>query len=321
GELGWVTRGQMVKNFEDTAFSLKPGELSGVIETEYGYHIVQVEDKQTAHTQTFDEVKPQIQADLQKQIATENLKDAVDKARDEIAKNPSQAEAIAKKYGLRVARVDGLTSNGALPDANSPEVMNAVFSTSKGAVTDVINLEKEGKAAFAVVQNVSPAHNAEYAEVQSDVEQKYVAAESARLAEEAAKQAADRARKGESLETIAKPYGLPVKTAPPFTIDGAAEGIGSGALLESAFKANVGDIVEPISAQSGQFVCKVAQKIPADMSQFEKNKDSVVQSLTTQKESIQGPLFRDSIVAELKRRGKIKMNQDALNRLIGSYQS
>ncbi len=58
GELGWIVKGQTVPNFEKTAFSLKPGELSGVIETEYGYHIIQVEDKQAAHTQSFDEVRP-----------------------------------------------------------------------------------------------------------------------------------------------------------------------------------------------------------------------------------------------------------------------
>ena len=57
------------------------------------------------------------------------------------------------------------------------------------------------------------------------------------------------------------------------------------------------------------------------MSQFAKNKDSIVQSLTQQRQSVQQPLFRDSVVAELKRRGKIKMNQDTLNRLVGSFQS
>lgn len=92
-------------------------------------------------------------------------------------------------------------------------------------------------------------------------------------------------------------------------------------MLSAAFKANVGDIVGPVAAQSGQFVCKVSEKIPADMTQFAKNKDSVVQSLTQQRQSLQAPLFRDSVVTELKRRGKIKMNEATLSRLISSYQS
>ena len=76
-----------------------------------------------------------------------------------------------------------------------------------------------------------------------------------------------------------------------------------------------------LSAQSGDFVCKVSQKIPADMSQFAKQKDSVVQTLIQQRQSTAQPLFRDSVVSELKRRHKIVVNSDAIEHMIGSYQS
>ncbi len=321
GELGWIVRGQTVPNFEKAAFSLKPGQLSGVIETEYGFHIIQVEDKQEAHTQTFDEVKPQLLLDAKKQVAADNMTKAIDAAHAEIARTPSQAEAIAKKYNLKFFKLDNLTNGATLPEINSqPQVSTAIFSAPKGSVTDVVNLDTQGKAAFAVVTGVSPSRNAEFAEVQADVLKRYTDAEAERLAEEAAKAAAARAHKGESLDAIAKSYGLAVKTAAPFTIDGAAEGIGAATLLSAAFKSNVGDIVGPVAAQSGQFVCKVSEKIPADMSQFAKNKESVVQSLTQERQTAQGPLFRDSVVTELRRRGKIKMNEATLNRLIGSYQ-
>ena len=321
GELDWVVRGQMVPNFEKAAFSLKPGELSGVTETEYGYHIVQVEDKQAAHQQTFDEVKPQLLGELRKQVAGDDLKKALDAARAEVQKNPTQAESIAKKCNLQYYKLDKFASGGLLPAVNSqPELTNATFALAKGGVTDVIDMSNQGKSAFAVVTNITPARNAEYAEVQNDVLQKYTAAESSRLAEEAAKAAAEKAKKGESLEAIAKQYSLSVKTAAPFTMDGAAEGIGSANLLSSAFKAKVGDVIGPVAAQSGQFVCKVSEKNPADMSQYAKNKDSIVQSLTQQKTALIEPLFRDSVVAELKRRGKIKINQATLSRVVGSYQ-
>jgi peptidyl-prolyl cis-trans isomerase D len=322
GELGWIVRGQTVPNFEKTAFSLKPGELSGLVETEYGYHIIQVEDKQAGHLQTFDEVKPQLLADAQKDLGAADLKKAISDARAEIVRNPGQAEAIAKKYHLKFFKLDNLTNNDAMPEVSKqPEVVNAVFAAQKGGVTDVVNLDAQGKAAFAVVRNVVPAHNAEYADVEKDVAQHYTNAESLRLAEEAAKKAADRARKGESLESIAKDYGLTMKTSPPFTIDGAAEGIGAASLVSAAFKSNVGDIVGPVAAQSGQFVCKVSEKIPADMGQFEKNKDSIVQSLENQKQTLQQPLFRESVVADLTRRGKIKMNQQMITKMVASYQS
>ncbi|MBV8070497.1 MAG: peptidylprolyl isomerase, partial [Acidobacteriaceae bacterium] len=321
GELGWIVRGQTVPNFEKAAFSLPPGQLSGLIETEYGYHILQVEDKQAAHTQSFDEVKSQLVADAKKQAANADLTKAIDAARAEIARNPAQAEVVANKYHLKFFKVDNVTTSIALPEVNTqPELTNSIFAASKGSVTQVTNMDAQGKAAFAVVTNITAAHNADYEEVQAEVLQRYTTAESQRLAGEAAKAAADRARKGESLETIAKSDGLTVKTAAPFTIDGAAEGIGSASEISAAFKANVGDVVGPIALQAGQFICRVSQKIPADMSQFAKNKDAIVQGLIQQRQATQQPLFRDSVVNDLKRRGKIKMNQATLQKIIASYQ-
>jgi peptidyl-prolyl cis-trans isomerase D len=322
GELDWIVRGQTVPNFEKAAFSLQPGQLSQLVETEYGYHILQVEDKQNAHVQSFEEVKPQLLAGLQKQVANDHLTKAVDGARAEIAKAPAQAEGIAKKYGLKFYRVNGYTAGSPLPELNTQQqVTAAIAGTNKGGVTDVQTIAGQGKAAFAVVTNATPGRNAEYAEVQGDVLQKYTAAESLRLAQDAAKQAAERARKGESLEALAKSYGLTVKTAAPFTIDGAAEGIGSGALLQNAFKAKVGDIVGPVTAQSADFLCKVSEKIPADMTQFAKNRDAIVQTLQTEKQRIQDPLFQQSVVSELKRKGKIKYNQETINRMVEAFRS
>ncbi|HLH02861.1 MAG TPA: peptidylprolyl isomerase [Bryobacteraceae bacterium] len=321
GELDPIVHGQTVPNFEKAAFSLKPGETSGLIETEYGYHIIQCEQKFPAHTETFDEVKPQLLMEAKRQAASDNLRKAIDSAHSEIGRNPSQAEAIAKKYNLKYFPVSGFVNSGSLPDVNRPpDLINSIFNTSKNNVTEIASLDPQGKQAFAVVTGITPAHDADYASVQADVVKKYTEAQSEQLAEQAAKAAADRARKGESLEAIAKSYGAEVKTAAPFTIDGAAEGIGSASQLSAAFKDNVGDIVGPVATSTGQFVCRVSEKIPADMSQFAANKNAIVQSLQQQRQTVQGPLFRDSIVNDLKRRGKIKINEATLTRIINSYQ-
>jgi peptidyl-prolyl cis-trans isomerase D len=322
GELGWIVRGQTVPQFEKAAFTLKPGELSGVIQTDYGFHILQVEDKQAAHTQSFEDVKPQLLLDAKKQVAGDDLRKAVDSAKAEVTKNPSAAEAIAAKYKLKLYKLDGVTTSTSIPEVNAQsDMVNAIFAAPKGGVTDLVTMDTQGKDAFAVITGVMPAHNAEFNEVQNDVLQKYITAESLRLAQNAAKLAADRARKGESLEAIARSYGLTVKTPPPFTIDGAAEGLGAATLVSAAFKDNVGSIVGPVAAQEGQFVCRVSQKFPADMTQFAKNKNATVQSLTQQRQALQGPLFRNSVVTDLKRRGKIKVNEANLTKIVASFQS
>lgn len=322
GEIGWIVRGQTVKNFENVAFSLAPGQTSGLVQTEYGFHIIQVEAKQPAHTETFDEAKPQLLMNAKKQAAADDLGKAIEAARGEIMRNPSQAQAIAKKHNLQCYALANVTEQSPLPGLDQPgQVMSAIFAAPKGGVTETVNLDPQGKEAFAAVTTVTPAHDASYQQAQQEAMQKYVAAESLKLAKQAAVEAVARARKGDSLEAIAKGARLSVKTASPFTIDGAAEGIGSATMLASAFKDNVGGIVGPVAAQSSQFVCRVSQKIPADMSKFAASKADILQDLQTQRQNLQAPLFRDSIVTYLTRRGKIRIDADNYKRILDSYKN
>jgi len=79
GDLGYFQKGKMVKPFEEAAFSLKPGQLSGIVETRFGYHIIKVEDYKEAGTKTFDEVKDSIKAELQNELAKVKATEFIDK--------------------------------------------------------------------------------------------------------------------------------------------------------------------------------------------------------------------------------------------------
>ncbi len=105
GDLGWVSRGQMVKNFEDAVFTLKPNEISNVVTTEYGFHIIQVLEKQPAHLQTLDEVKPAIIATLKNQTVFDRMQDLADKAHAELVKAPQNAQQIATQLNLEFVDV------------------------------------------------------------------------------------------------------------------------------------------------------------------------------------------------------------------------
>jgi parvulin-like peptidyl-prolyl isomerase len=249
------------------------------------------------------------------------LRKNIESAHNEILRNPTQAASIAFKYGLKDFKQENVASGLPLPELPQPGQLSTAISTAaKGAVTDISNYDNESKSAFAVISNIAPARNAEFNEVQAQVTQNYTSSEAGRMAQEASKQAAESARKGESLEEIAKRYGTSVKTAAPFSIDGAAEGIGSGSQLAAAFKANVGDIIGPVATGVGQFICKVSEKIPADMNQYAAGKAAIVQGLEQDRLRVQQPLFRDSVLTDLERRGKVQRNQTAINRIVERYQ-
>jgi len=93
GDLGFFSRGRMIKPFEDAAFSLKPGEVSDVIETQFGYHIIKVEEKKDEAIETFDAVKERINQKLLQDQIKSKVTDFIEKAMKD-AKVEMHPEAI-----------------------------------------------------------------------------------------------------------------------------------------------------------------------------------------------------------------------------------
>ncbi len=107
GDLDWIVKGQMDPQFEAAAFALKPKELSPVVTTTFGYHIIQVLDKEAAHVKPFDEVKAGLADELKKQDLTDKMQMLGDAIRAALMKSPGSAADVAKQYGADLVSVPG----------------------------------------------------------------------------------------------------------------------------------------------------------------------------------------------------------------------
>jgi len=322
GDLGWVTRGQMVKPFEEASFTLKPKEISGLVKTDYGLHIIQVMQKEEARIKPFDEVKVELATGLKKQTVFDRMQGMVDRARVALQKNAQQAEQIARENNLTFQRVVNHGPNESLPEfGTSREVDTAVAALKVNEVSPVFQIG-QSKLAVAVETGITPVRQGEYAEMQAEVKKQLTNDKTQKLAQDKTVEFTAKMKAGGSdLKALAKSLGLEVKSTAPFSRDGAADGIGPASYLEEAFTKPVGATVGPVTVDNKLFYCKVEQLVPADVKDFAAKREEMLLALKKRKSSERKELFEDGLVTQLVKEGKIKKYPEVIQRLGSSYRS
>lgn len=316
GDLDWVVRGQTVKNFEDTLFSLKPKEMSGVITTEYGYHIIQAMEKEPARVKPLEEVKASLAKELNQQLIFDRMQQAIEKAQAAAAKDPTKLEQIAAQFNLQYANVPEAAPGAVLPlVGSSPELDGALAGMKKGGVTPVIQLPAN-RLAFAVYNGDVAAKQKELAEVEGEIRTKLIADKAAFLAQDKLKEATEKIKSNPDLAALAKSYGLTVGTPAEFTRTDAVEGIGSAAYLEDAFKKPAGSVFGPINVQGRSVIVKVISRTEPSLALLDVQRDEITNALKQRKVQERRDLTYDSIVTRLSAEGKIKVNKAVQTRFI-----
>jgi peptidyl-prolyl cis-trans isomerase D len=317
GDLDWVVRGQTVPEFERTAFSLKPKEISGIVETTYGYHILQVTEKQEARVQPFEEVKSQLMAEVRAQLLNEAVQKKADEVRAALVKAPKQAAEIAQKNGLFFANVDKAPPGEPLPViGTSPEIDSALQNLRPGEVTPVVTLPGN-RLAIAVLNEITPGRDAELAEVEARVRERVIDQKSQLLAEQKAKEAGEKLKSNpEQFEAIAKSLGLEISSPPPFGHNEAVEGLGSSAYVEEAFRKPVGSVLGPINVTGRQVIYKVTARTEPDPTRMAAERENIQMDLKQKRAVERRDLFYDSVLTRLIKEGKVKIYRDAIQRLV-----
>jgi peptidyl-prolyl cis-trans isomerase D len=319
GELGWLVHGQTVQEFESTAFSLKPGEASGLVKTGYGIVIIKLEDKQIAHLQSFDEVKDSIRADMEKQqVANLQAKLATD-LETQLKANPQQFNDVVRKAGLEPKESPLFKYNQPIPDLGKSDTLeNLAFQLRANEVGTRISVPK-GEAIIQLVQIV-PEHIPTLEEVRAQVEEDYRHDQSVTLAADKAKKLAELA-KTQDFDKAAKSLGLTPKMSNDFSQSEYVEGVGSGTQLSAAFTLKPGQVSDVTNMGSNQVLFKVVSLTPPNEADFAAQSDQLREELLDQKRDLQFEIYRENLKQAFTRSGKLKLNQTGMRQYLASYQA
>jgi peptidyl-prolyl cis-trans isomerase D len=321
GDLGFIVRGQTVPNFEQAAFTLKPNEISDLITTEYGFHIIQVLEKQTARTRPFEEVQGELAADLKRQVVYDRMQRDADQARAALLKSPGNLEQVAQQFNMEVVRAEKIAPGQPIPNLGPvPDLDAAVAGLKSGEITPVFQAGDD-KLVVAQVVEAFPSRVRPFNEVEARVRDVVSSQKAEVLATERGNQAATRIKAGEDLQKVARELGGEVKTSSDFTINDAVEGVGAGNLFEEAFGKPVGSVLGPIPAANQSVVARVVSQTPADMSQLDGQRANIIDQIKQRKGQERRELFYDSILAQLIKEGKVKKHNDTIRRLTSAYRS
>ncbi len=313
GSLGWIGKGQTVPEFEKTAFSLPKGQISDLVKSSYGFHIIRVDDKQEAHVKTLDEVKdliePVIKHQKAQQLAQKEAEKLLNQARSQ------GLDAAAASMHIPVITSEFFSRKDMLPGLGpAPQFMDAVFTAKENAPPDVASAS-QGTVVYQLLA-VKPAATPTFEEIRTRVEEEFKNERASMLLQQKAQELSDRAKAEHDLKRAAKELGATFKTSDYVLPDGQVPDIGSMSGQASvAFTLKPGEISGPINTGGNAAVLSVIEDQKPSDAEFAAKRDQIRDQLVQGKQQELFGLFITSLRDQMEKSGKIKINQDEMKAL------
>ena len=272
GDLDFFGRGQMAKEFEETAFALKPGQISDIVKTSFGLHIIKTTDHKPETKRPLEEVRAQIEDQLKWERAqneAQRLADDLDKQIDD----PGDFDTVGKTRGLTVgesapfARTEPIAGIGM-----APAVAERAFEMKQGETSKAIRTPQG--FAFISLTGTEAERLPTLDEVKARVRDDVVKSKAADTARQRAA-AVSAQLKGDNFDAAAKSAGLDVKTTDLIARGAPIADVGVSPAVEAvAFTLPAGTVSDPIKTDNGAVVVKVLERkdvTPAELAAGKKD--------------------------------------------------
>jgi len=295
----------MVPEFDSAIFSQKIGDTT-LVHTQFGYHIIQVEERQTAHAQPINEVLPTIQATLIRQKESQAESAFAQSLATEAAKNGLAKTAAAHHF--EVVTTPSLGAQGViagLPDGS--QVIAKAFTLKQGA-DPAFAPSGEGFAIFQV-SGIAPAHAPAFADWKDHVLKDFTDERVPQLLAQKTKELSDKAKASGDLAKAAKEVGATVKTSDLVGDQGQVPDLGQvGSVASELFTLKVGDISGPIDAQRTGVVAKLLEKQEPTAEEIAKNLDQTRDQVLDQRREEAFNIFVSATEDRFKKAKLISVN-------------
>jgi len=312
GDLDYFGRGRMVPEFDQAVFAMQPGEISDLVKTQYGYHIIKLVDKKNATTRPLAEVRQQLIDQLAYEKAQAQASDLAESLAKQISR-PADLDRVAKAQGLAVQE-SGLFARDEpiLGLGPSPEAANKAFDLKQGEVAGPLRASR-GFVFETLVAKQDP-YVPKLDEVKERVRDEVVKNKARELSKTRAAEIAAKLKSAKDFEKTAKASGVEAKTTDLIARDAPIPDLGvAPAVEDKAFSMPVGAVSDPIQTETGTAVIKVLEKKEVTPDELKNSKDSFREQILADRRN----RFFSAYMVKAKQKMKIEVNRESLQRAIG----
>jgi peptidyl-prolyl cis-trans isomerase D len=315
GDLDYFSRGRMVPEFEQVAFTLPAGQVSDLVKSQFGFHIIKVVDKRPGSTRPLDEVRAQIQDQLGWQIADQQLATRATelaarlKTANDLTAAATQAGTTVQESGL-FQREDPIPGLGA-----APQVAAAAFRLTDDEVSEAVPSPR-GPVFVTVTEKKDP-FVPKLEEVKDRVREDAISARARELSQQRAAEIAASLKSAGNFAAAAKTLGLEAKDTELVTRESVLPDIGVSPEVDKvAFALPIGGVSDPIAASDGTVIVRVAERDDVSPDELSKGRESFRAQLLNERRT----RFLTSYFQKARQRLTIEVKSDVLRRITEAQQ-
>ena len=312
GDLDYFGRGRMVAEFEQAAFGMKAGEISNLVKTAFGFHIIKVVDNKSDQTRPLAEVRTELEDQLKWQKAQAEA-ERIAKSLEATTKTPADLDKVAKERNLTVVETSLIASDEPIQGVGAqPELSGRVFGMKEGEVTPAMRVATGW--VFATVTGRQDSYVPQLAEVKAKVADDVRQEKAAEMAKQRATAIATDLKNAKDFAAAVKRAGLEVKTTELVARGTAIPDLGiSEAVDAAAFALPQGGVSDAITTPTGTAVIRVVEKVGVTDAEVESGKDVLRDELV----NVRRDKFFGTYMQKAKSGLKVNIKQDTLARITG----